>query len=578
MDSRKASIGGKPVTLDVPARIVGGRTMVPLRFISEALGADVGWDAGARLVSVERFSRLTGVRFEHGQGRGRVILAADGPMTVLARHIEARAGDVVRQKPNPVALLNTSGPERPRIVLDLPNTRVPAPFEPLIVGHGGVRLVRAETVDGPPPTARVVVDLARPVAYEVYGDGSREVIVEIHYELTDVAYRDGEGLLLRLTGPADPKVTVQTGPDRLVVDLPGFKRGDGLAPVTRPGGTVREVRVEDLPDDGGEAPGAGLRVVADLAGAGDYRMENLPEGLLVRVLPQVRMVRWEEQAANLRLTVETSLPARFSVRQGERRGTLEVTVDGATLALPGGSPPAPSGKVTAVDVRAGEDPAEVRLTFSIKDLTDFHVVEGTPANLLVLEATAGALAGKLIVVDAGHGGSDPGAIGPAGNLEKDVTLAVARRLRALLESSGARVLMTREEDRFVGLYDRANLADGAGADLFVSIHSNASDRRAMQGTETYHYPGSEQGRRLAELLHRRLLTALQRPDRGVQGANFVVIREPDMPAALVELAYISNPEEERLLISPEFQGGAAEAIRQGIVDFFRARESASSGR
>lgn len=584
VDSKKARIGGKPATLDVPALVLKGRTMVPLRFISEALGAEVGWDSQARIATVNRFFRLTDIRFEPDRGKGRLILTADGPVAYQVRATGevpgtepgaapgAGAGSVSRAAVVPVAMLGAESPERPRIVLDLPNTRLPDSFEPLVVGQGSVRLVRAEALEGPPPTARVVVDLARPVVWEVvYGENPDQVVVEVRYQLTDVEYRDGEGLLLHLTGPADPAVRMLTDPDQMILELPGFTPGDNLAAIMRPGGAVREVRVE-------APPGAGVRVVADLAGPAGYRLEPHPEGLLVRLLPQVRSVRWDESGENLRLTVETSLPARFTALRGERPGALAVVVAGAVLALPDGRAPAPSGKVTAVEAVAGEDPVEVRLGFTIRDLVDFRVVEGAPANSLVLEVVAGALSGKLVVVDPGHGGSDPGAIGPGGTQEKDVNLAVARRLRALLEAAGARVLMTREDDRFVGLYDRANLADGAGADLFVSIHCNSMERRGVRGTETYHYPGSVPGRRLAELLHSRLLAALNRPDRGVQGANFVVVREPDMPSALVELAYLSNPEEERLLLSSDFQNAAAGAIRQGVIDFFREQGNAAVDR
>lgn len=566
--SARASISGKPARLDVPARIINGRTMVPLRFIGEALGAEVGWDAALRLVTVERVFRLTGMRFEQGDGMARLLLTADGPVSY--RVAENGRLAVAGGQAAGVTLLSSGVSERPRIILDLPNTRVGEGHEPLVVGQGGVRLVRAETLEGPPPTARVVVDLARPVTWEVNkGDSPNEVILLIRYQLREVAYREGEGLLLRLTGPVEPAVQTETDPDRLVIDLPGLTADAELPPLLRPGGVVREVQVGPLPDDA-----AGLRLVVLLSGPAGYRVEPHPEGLLVRLLPRIVSVQWEERGTKVILRVRSSLPVPFGVQRGRQADTLEVRAPGAVPALPDGGMPAPSGRIEAAEARVTDDPPGVALVFTVKNMAGFRVAEGTPAGLLEIEITAGPLSGRRIVVDPGHGGVDPGAIGPGGTLEKDVVLAIALRLKDLLEAAGAQVLLTRADDRFVGLYDRAGLADDAGGEVFVSIHSNSSERRTVQGTETYHHRSAEAGGRLAEALQRRVSAMLGRPDRGVRQADYVVVREPHMPAALVEVAYLSNAEEEQLLRSSDFQERAALAIQQGIADFLQTEEAA----
>lgn len=183
-------------------------------------------------------------------------------------------------------------------------------------------------------------------------------------------------------------------------------------------------------------------------------------------------------------------------------------------------------------------------------------------------ASAGPLAGRVIVIDPGHGGSDSGAPGPGGVDEKDIVLSVARKVRTLLEEAGARVVLTRDGDETVGLYERADVAGQAGAALFVSIHANASPFPGVSGLETYYYPGSTEGKRLAAALQRALVARLGRPDREIHGADFVVVREPDVPAALVECGYLTNREEARMLISEEFQLRLARAIAEGILRYF----------
>lgn len=180
-----------------------------------------------------------------------------------------------------------------------------------------------------------------------------------------------------------------------------------------------------------------------------------------------------------------------------------------------------------------------------------------------------------VVIDPGHGGEDPGAVGPGGIQEKSVNLAVAQRAAGLL-SPVAEVRLTRTEDRALGTDDRSDLGGRAalanewGADCFVSIHCNGAADPSAHGTETYNYPDSGQGLELAQTIHARLVPALGLADRGVKQANFAVLRQTDCPACLVELAFISNPAEERLLESRDFQEAAAQAVAAGIADFLGA--------
>ncbi|MEG6586825.1 N-acetylmuramoyl-L-alanine amidase [Dendrosporobacter sp. 1207_IL3150] len=194
------------------------------------------------------------------------------------------------------------------------------------------------------------------------------------------------------------------------------------------------------------------------------------------------------------------------------------------------------------------------------------------------------LKGKVIVLDPGHGGSDPGAIGLNKLKEKEVTLPVAIKVKALLEKAGAKVIMTRQDDRDVfgaaataveELSARTKVANSIKADLFLSIHANAFANRSVGGTSTHYYQKSRYDKMLAQNIQTSLIEAGGLADRGIQTANFYVVKRTLMPAALLELAFISNPEEEKLLGSPTFQQEIAEGIVDGINNFFR--QAASRG-
>jgi hypothetical protein len=152
-----------------------------------------------------------------------------------------------------------------------------------------------------------------------------------------------------------------------------------------------------------------------------------------------------------------------------------------------------------------------------------------------------------ICIDPGHGGYDPGAVGPSGLREKDVTLAVALLLADLLRQAGCEVFLTRtgdttswtpEED----LQRRCDLANQAGADLFISIHANAAGNPAATGTETYCYRRGGQGERVAAAIQQQLVAALGLPDRGVKTASFYVLQHTAMAAVLAELALLQHKE------------------------------------
>ena len=190
------------------------------------------------------------------------------------------------------------------------------------------------------------------------------------------------------------------------------------------------------------------------------------------------------------------------------------------------------------------------------------------------------LSGKVIVIDPGHGGNDSGAIGPTGVMEKTVTLNIALRLQKLLEAEGATVYMTRSTDTEVSpkganasdieeLQARCDVANNHNADIFISIHNDSFTNGAAKGTTGYYYSrGSAKSRDLADKVRSGVIDQIGTQSRGTQSCNFYVVKHTDMPATLVEVAFISNPEEEKLLNSDDGAQKAAQGIADGIADYF----------
>ena len=184
---------------------------------------------------------------------------------------------------------------------------------------------------------------------------------------------------------------------------------------------------------------------------------------------------------------------------------------------------------------------------------------------------------KIIVIDPGHGGSDAGAIGPTGVTEKSVALAVSLKAQNLLTADGYKVIMTRTTDVDVaapGVSDQVELQSRVNkappnASLFISVHCNAFSNGTANGMETYHAPNAVKGSRLARLLNEELEKLGGLNNRGVKAARFYVMTHSQCPASLIELGFITNPREEKLLASNDYQQKLAQAITNAVNRYFK---------
>jgi N-acetylmuramoyl-L-alanine amidase len=225
---------------------------------------------------------------------------------------------------------------------------------------------------------------------------------------------------------------------------------------------------------------------------------------------------------------------------------------------------------------------------------------------------------KVIVIDPGHGGTETGAKGSSGTLEKDVTMSIARKLKSMIESTGMRAILTRDGDQVVSLDDRTSKANNNKADLFISIHANATIRGKARGAETYFLsaqatddesrniaavennalglsqaPAVEddlklilwdmaqtefltESSQLAETIQQELNSTLSISNRGIKQAPFRVLTGATMPAVLIEVGFINNPDEEKLMTNGDYQLKIATAIFRSIQKFQnRDREALS---
>ncbi len=173
---------------------------------------------------------------------------------------------------------------------------------------------------------------------------------------------------------------------------------------------------------------------------------------------------------------------------------------------------------------------------------------------------------KTIVLDPGHGGKDVGTLTDA-VYEKDITIAVVKKMEKILTDIGFHVILTREEDEFIGLEDRAKIANDANADLFVSIHCNYFEKdSSVRGVECYYQEGASGGKKLAEGIIKGLKNNTKLKVRNAKAEDFSVLRNTNMTAVLIEMGYLSNKEDAKLLQDDEYQEAMALDLIECILD------------
>ncbi|MBZ5561272.1 MAG: N-acetylmuramoyl-L-alanine amidase [Acidobacteriia bacterium] len=412
-------------------------------------------------------------------------------------------------------------------------------------------------------------------------------------------------------------------PDRIVLDLQNTRLSPALVGKTFPveNGFLRQVRVAQF------SPTV-TRVVLDVEKIEDYSVIPLPNPFRLVVdihgVTETTTAKAETPPSGLRRAPADETPRQTAHNlPASRPGSKQKAepepeaADENAPAITKSGKPAKSGAPQPVETATAKPPADTEEASSGKpDTGKTEVAEAKPpksaapteAGSRTLTRALGLKIGR-IVIDPGHGGHDTGTIGPSGLREKDVVLDVGLRLRKLLEQKvGCEVVMTRSDDTFIPLEERTAIANEKAADLFVSIHANASRDRSARGIETYYLnftsnpdalevaarenaTSQESVHQLQDLikkiamtekitesqdfahqiqrdLYRRIIkVGGQQRDRGVKKAPFVVLIGANMPSILAEISFLTNPRDERLLRKPDYRQKIAEALYQGVVDY-----------
>jgi N-acetylmuramoyl-L-alanine amidase len=421
-------------------------------------------------------------------------------------------------------------------------------------------------------------------AWTKYEEAERTLYVSS--QITGVAAEVRDGTLqvtVDATGPVQAETLVLTQPDRMVVDFlhAALRTPPGEMPVS--GAGVRRIRTAQF-----QVKPYIARLVFDLLQPVEVRVNSDAATYRVTVavrpraeatapaLPpagspaaaevlKVMGVAFEADGAGGRVVVDATGPLAYRIREFVYPDRLAIDVENAVFVPVKQDVALEHSSIVAV--RAAQftaRPPVTRIVVTLKRKMNY-LVSQSGAGLIVDVNNQMAARRHIVAIDPGHGGRDPGAIGPSGLRESNVVLDISKRVRDLLVRDGLRVVMTREEDIFVELPDRPRLARDAGASIYVSIHANAHGRTTVNGSETFYL--TPQSLALAQMIQDELGIVLNLPSRGIKTGNFLVLRDSGIPSVLVETAFISNADDEIRLKDGTFRQALAGAIHRGIMRF-----------
>lgn len=577
IDSSEALVNGVAYELPngIPAKVMNYegtyRTMVPVNFVSQHLGYEIFWIGDTRTVSINRPEQtLSNLRYVN---------------TGTYPELRFKVSDEVSVTPYSIDGKSVGGEDA--LILEFHNTKLelthPPEYGRYVINDMFQEVFDVQIVEGStnPKSVKAIVGLGYYRNGDVSYDASTgEMVVQL---INSVNYVDVEKVnqasAVVIDTTENPAYNVTTEADRVIIDIIHSKlaESDNILSINEGGiETITYTQVDN--DDTYDAGTRYTRVIVNLddkTTSSNVYVDNAGSKVYVYVQDSIlgtySYARNLENATSqfgLNLLAAGSYPVEFN----ESTREISMQIPTTNVSLLTGVDNRDDGVIDQISVseNTASDVYDISIKLAVN--TSYTTQTTNTSNFkisFVNERLKDSIfKDKLIVIDAGHGGHDPGAT-TNGIYEKNIALEASLILKRKLENAGFKVYMTRERDNYVKLYDRAGIANQLNADLFISVHINAAKNTNAKGVEVLYDPeASRNNYALAKGIQNELVRATGAVDRGVvKRADLVVTRETQMDAVLVELGFLTNPSDQSKLLTNSYLEACAEAILNGVKDF-----------
>ena len=417
---------------------------------------------------------------------------------------------------------------------------------------------------------RVVFDLSTLVGYKLVNSAEEpdRLLVVFNSVLKEVGITSNTAeprIFIDTTHPIQYKTTLAFNPHRVIIDLWDVTlMGESLV-IPGSGTWISQIRVSQFDPQT-------IRVVLDVKeprGCVVTPSRTVDNRLEIKTIQSITDVRWNQQKTPEEILIRSTGEINEEVIFAEDGRKMVIILHHAVLAEK------LKGKEKVAQLVMEEDPASiVRIEVPKPGPVEYKKELNADRNeLRITFAEPPPLQGRLIVLDPGHGGVDAGAIGGQGVREKEINLAVSLKLKKKLEVVGAHVIMTREEDKYVSLYERAAIANNAGSIITLSIHCNFHPDSRVNGFEVFHHPDRKDSASLGKAIFEHVMRQVKIKPLAVKTSkDLVLTRETQMATVLIEMGFLSNRQEESFLKTEEFQDKMVEGIFQGVSAYLRSNQ------
>ncbi len=609
IDSNKVIVNNSNQTLDknsVPKLVTfpndDSRTMVPVRFVSEVLGYDVSWDDINQIAYINSNPdevEVIDINPEIDETK-KPEKPEDGKPVVPSTTASITGIDIVKGSTSNNTLIIKSNqsisyetlflPDSNKLVIDIDNSVLNIPGKAgqageILVNDKDFSRVTYSQYTTSPYATRIVVDLKGRLDYEFYttedGKTTTLAINDNEFNGVEVERVDGkEALVIEGLGQVKYNIMKLKSPERIVIDLMDTNLGNKKTSYDVKTGFIKGIRVSQFAGDNNYSPGDRIvRIVIDvLDGVENPEIKIVSEGDRLVIHPEKSIwefIDYDNTQAKRLINIENSHKTRYDVNYNQDNKTMEIIIPKEGTELREGYSSIKDGFIEDITISENSDDVVLRIKFRRAIVYDVLSASSSEEILLSLQKDPNAINDYTIVLDPGHGGKDPGAVSPNGTREKDVNLSIGLKTRDKLNTLGYDVIMTRSDDTFVDLYERARIANRNNADIFLSIHHNSTLNNGVRGLEILYCPRGQGTSKtddqypLAEAISKGILEKTKGLDRGIiQRPNLVVIRETNMSAVLIEVGYLSNASEEANIISDTYQNKVVEGIILGVQKYF----------
>lgn len=590
-----------PNNVPAPKLVNDSRTMVPIRFISETLGYNVSWDNNKGIVNIKsgngEEAEVNNISIDNtSEGLLKVKISGSKSFDYKTMKLESPS----------------------RLVIDIPNSKLQildqvkydsAGIINIPVGQTPINQVSASQFTVNPNATRVVIHLTEEIDYKInQSSDKRNLEILFPKEANEVEKPEIPPVITQPTQPVQPSNKLvdikmenvngedaiviynssipkinkfeMANPNRMVidlldstVDLEKQKKYDYNL------GVVKSVRVSQFNPDSNYKPDDKIvRVVLDIVDGSNPNVKIIPQGNKIILTPEKNSwegIDFSKVDSERKLIISALKDTKYNVNYDSIKKVLEISIPAENTKLNNGTLNVGDNLIDNIVIK--EELSYKKVLVNFKRSVIHKVLSKEIDNEIVLTFIRDmdvSPSERLIVIDPGHGGKYPGACSPNGTREKDITISISNKLNESLKALGYNTIMTRYDDSHLELYDRTDIANNNNADIFVSVHSNSfPNDRNVSGLEVLYHPDKQEGDGssydLAKMMQDEVLKTTGFYDRGiVKRPKLAVLRTSKMPAALIEVGFLSNEGDEALIKNSEFQDKVVEGIVKAIERYF----------